>query len=533
MDFSIPLKVSSGGGSSTASYGTTVDAAYSVYSARLLQFNIPNAFTSGANTSQAQWWLGNIPARHPQNFSWNSQYVQSVVSGSGALSIDSITKDFTSDIKSIDAGSVKFAIYDNDINNKCLWLDDTNNGIASITWSANTTTAVPGDQFYKWYIATSGGNNFIISARSVGTINIDGYIISHPCDSNWNITSWTVNTFWPYLFWDASNGEKMRNVRILAVKDNFIWIAHGWVGWSPAAYARFSYAILSINSSWVVSFVSTLNVISWGNYNTGLVWNSYVKWNTAYCYLYSKVFWSGWNAVRAIAVDLTNTSTFTFSTFYSADSVPDAWVISSEIVWFDGTNMLIGSWTVRTISSGWVIVDTGLFNLPGLLRYNNTIAKMSNQELNFNINSANNNFIYRTNKFLWNTSSISSQILYVFKMSGTNEEDDLSAMKSIITNNATWMYDGLSVSINENVIGTDMIWSIWELNITSVIPQIAWTKSIDVAIGITNSNSRLLKAGFGLTGWTYISPTGANNLSGDATNGWIANAGGSYIDITL
>lgn len=56
MDFSIPLKASSGGGSSAANYSTTVDSSYSIYNAQLKNYPVTNAFID-VNTSQEKWGI--------------------------------------------------------------------------------------------------------------------------------------------------------------------------------------------------------------------------------------------------------------------------------------------------------------------------------------------------------------------------------------------------------------------------------------------------------------------------------------------
>ena len=69
MDFSIPLKASSGGGSSAANYSTTVDSSYSIYNAQLKNYPFTNAFTD-VNISQEKWGLQGITERTAQNNIW-------------------------------------------------------------------------------------------------------------------------------------------------------------------------------------------------------------------------------------------------------------------------------------------------------------------------------------------------------------------------------------------------------------------------------------------------------------------------------
>ena len=54
MDFSIPLKASSGGGSSAANYDTTVDSYYTKYSTQIKNYPVANAFTN-IDVSQEKW----------------------------------------------------------------------------------------------------------------------------------------------------------------------------------------------------------------------------------------------------------------------------------------------------------------------------------------------------------------------------------------------------------------------------------------------------------------------------------------------
>lgn len=531
MQISIPSKLSSGGSATApANYAGFVDLNYNIFSERLLQFNIPTAFVSGADTSQAEWGLANLGARHSQNNTWNSAYTMALASGTGALTLNSITRSFVNDIKDVKSGLVKFSIFDNNSADKCLAFDDTNKRISSITNSANASSIMTGTQSQTGFIATNKNNFLIIT---------DGLVVkSVPVDVNGNIIAGTINTY----TLTGMSGASTLGTFVAVAKAQYAWITAITTSDYMTGYVQGW--LLSVSSTGVITAVASGTAVDSGAISGGgsivtqAMFGSYVKNNTAYCVSAFQRVSNNATKDKVFSIDLSNVAAFSITTIKdSPGTLNSASKIKAAIpVGWDGTNVIFtapGLTRVYTCTAAGA-VDTGYTPLTGyFMRYNNTVAKMSTQSLNFNSTSDVANFNYKGQLFLGYDTSIYNNIIEVFKMTGTNEQDDAAAVQKMIVKNATTYGDGLAFQMNGTTYGTDLIGSIGQFTIAQIYTQTAGTKNINFKLYVANGSGRSLKMGFGVTGGTYATPTGANNLSGDATNGWMYSAGGSYLDITI
>ena len=520
MNLSLPAFASSWSSSWASSYWSVIDLGYQVYTPRLLQFNIPGAFTSWSDISQAEWGIANTGSRHSQNNAWNSQYAQASVSWSSTLNVYSVTRNFTTSIKSINAAVIRFSIFDSNSSEKCLTLDDTNKRFSAVTNSGNAGSVVSNTQKPKWFIATNT-NNFLIVC--------DGSTIkSIPCDVNGNIIAWTINT-----------ATYRSSCCVVAAIGQYVWIFWwdlGWGGW----ISWFNGQLYSVSSSWVLSTVwsniTLWNQGLWNNTVVNIYLSSYVKNNSWYLYWYVV---NGNGAVSAEIsglVDLSNTSAFTWTTWHNLSGFPLSWWITSANmnVWFDWTKILVPTWsTIVSITSWGALTNEWYVPLTTwFMRFRNSLTKMSDKTLNFATNLANDNFNWKWRNLMSADSNMHTRVIFVYKLTWSNEEDTVSACTRVICKNATTYADWLNFNINGTSYGTDIIGDIGQMKVDTITP-ITPTNNIKFNINIMNSLSRTLKTWFGITGWTYSAPTWANNLSGDATNGWTFSAGWSYLDITL
>lgn len=500
----------------------TIDALYNAYTVRIIQLNKYNARNDGSDESQAFWWLGQIPERYNQCANWNADYSASTVSGTGALSLYSTTYDFTRNISQIDNGVVRYWLYRNTTFNSCIEFNDTTGDISDIDISTNATSAILAN---KWYIATSGGNKFLIVASGTA-------LYSFPMDANNNIVTGTVNT---YACTVITGWATIRNSRVLAAVNDDIWVAQGEQnGATVSLWIR----ILTVNSSWVFTSVATSGVATvvgtWSLTNTSYYW-SYVYNNT--CYLFAAPYRTGTTDTHIVwSLDLTSTWSVAYTNIYLAAGSPSFTTSFGGDVqmWWNWSNVILESaGNIFSVSGAW-FTDTWFdaVNTGGFIRYKNTTTKMSTWSTNFYSNEWNKSFVYKWLQYgTYNTTvSASSQVCSCFLMTGANEEDTPSALVKMICTGATQASDWLDIDVNGVNYGNNVN-IIWEYAAILFDAEPVAATSIKLRLNFANSNAVDKKLWFGLTGGTYAAPTGANGLSGSTSTGADVSTAGSYLDL--
>lgn len=519
MQFQLPLKNDTLA-TSWLSYNDAIDASYAIYSVALWLLNIANAFTEGADTSQGKWWLLWVPNRHNQNSAWNTAYSIATASWTSALSMKVKTYIFNSIIKSLDTCSLKLAIFSSNTNNMCFDLDDTNKRISTSVFSGNATTVLgSGEEINKAYIVTSWWNKFLIHSWAATT-----NVYSYPLDASNNIIAGTVNTLSisPYY-------NPLWSVRVLWAKDNFVRCAV--VGKNNLNQnISMNIILLSVSSSWVFTQVDSDNILSlsWTSWNWFTVW-SYVKNNTIHAIVNTQGV-----QPKYITIDMTSTasnSITTIITWWGWDLTTVNHAATMIPVWYDWTKAVFVSNNGKVWTADWSwFTDTGVTGLSAKsIRYRNSTTKLATATNN--LYSTWNTFYYNTNRFLCKDADIWTKVLFAYLMTWSNEEDDVTALGKCYATFALWNADWLSVKVNGVEYGNSIIGNLWELSTS--IASLPTATSLLFEIAIANTLAKTLKTWFGITGWTYGSPTGTNDFGWSVSTWSTIWSNGSQLSITL
>ncbi len=491
----------------------------------MLQFNIANAFTDtdDSKISVAEWGLWLIGARHSQNNVWNTNFSLTTALSSWAIDLYSKTRWFNVNLRQIQKTNIRFAIFEDVEKDAQITLDDTNKRISTLTKTWNASNVITTTQYQYWYLVNSGATYAVLICEGNNTIKIV------PSDSNGKLIAWTINT----ITMDS-------HCRVIAAKGAYVWVARAYnTGWGSAAGNNALAGRLYQYNGTTLTQVGAEVAISWGSYASiwdvwGILGGSYVKNNTAYCYFAAQRNYNFPPSTEAVfTIDLSNVTAFSLTLWKTNMGI----IPANNIVWLTTDNKVLitdrNATALYSIDSAGTQVTTWYVPLTGwLILYRGSLEKLTDKTLNFNTFNSIKQIQFKGKNFLSYAANINTFMCVVYNYTGSNETDN--AIKNIICKNAfSWVNDGVSVNLNGTNYGQDLIWNLANLNVYS-LDMPTWTKKITINLNILNSLTRNLKAGFWITWGTYAAPTGANNLSWDATNGWNASSDeGSYMDLII
>lgn len=611
MQISIPLLKSA-----NSSLPTSFEGAYQAFTWRMLLFNMPNAFSySSGPVKYSQWkfWIWDVGSRHAQNNSWNSQYAASVISWTGGLTAYAKSFDFATNISRIEAGRVKvWAYMDNTFHNAFLWtpksifnVNETVNGLDLVKSMAAFPSSMADKRNQKSYVATSPNGTKYMIVWGEGSIR--SFVLGATNYDVWSATPNGTYSFTSFPWTPTGNGGSWLNfANVVAAKGQYVWVAcvdtfldattPPW-NYDAAASGLIRGYLFSIDNTGAFTLVGSALTISaqLTQSTTGWSWHStsgaryyacgsYVKNNTSYCYAdyyvyfrdsYGATYPKGTVSIQIyFTVDLTNVTTFT-GTAVNSRNINEGWnngtantaawnTSTGEVpVGFNSTN----SYMYFILTNGQIWYNTGggfnntaLTSAAGandnMIRYRKTPTLMSTAWSNYNFNNAKTGFVIKGVALTWTITNSGLQTIWVYEMTGTNEEDDSAAFKGIMLdgtsiNNYSAITEDVSLYINDVLAETQAhTYAAAYLGaINTALPTFTqgnrtFTTNLTVAnplnsvnfelkITVTNSASRNMKLWFWLTGWTYATPTWTNDASWNSTSGWVVWTNGSYIDIAI
>lgn len=510
---SIPLKT---GSSATAvAYDTAIDGAYSIYNATIKNYPVANAFVDGADTSQEKWWL-QVSARATQNNAWKAQLSFGVTSGTGVLSRRSITYPFGRTISKIDDASIQAWFY-------WRWqstvtFNESTNVLAASRWWTNTSVTW---RFQKSYIATSGGNKFAIMADGSG-------IYSYAVSATGVLTTWTVLSTQTIPFTPTLVGIQFQSsCFIAAVKWQFIW----WIKLSKDGQGswwgifRVHKQLFSIDSAWVMTtvwsqendtvFTFASNGSNTANFNS---W-SYTVNNTAHLVSLHGIAGPDRSA-NYHTIDLTNTSAFA-DTLIKTDNASTTlftaytWLVN---VWYDGTSALIVTW-LGTISTPDIykidatsLADTGVnasFAPTETAQYRQTTTVMSTDTNQ--VRTSSDKFKIKWSDTNGSITNLSTNSVWMYEMTGTNNESQQSALIWVYTPNTCVATGTLTLKANTVTVDTNVLSNTINVPVSQILNVSNANISsdrINFELSYDNIDANDTKIWFWLTWWTYASPTG-------------------------
>lgn len=525
-------------------YLDITDGLYDVYSAKLIALNKYNARNDGVDNSQAHWGMADIPNRYNQASNWNNDYSLSTVSGTGSLSLFTRTYDFTNNFTQIDQALVRFGLFDEAANvvDACITIDDATSNINGYTISTRTGTVLDW-KHNKWYIATSGGNRFLITS-------LDNVLYSIPLDANNNVITWTINT---YTAVNISPATSTAKITCVAAKDQYIWAIQPGTYTSNAAFGG---RLLSIDSAWAFTSVSAVNIVNWGtaalSSNSWRISGSYVVNDVCYFYHMSANRTSStWTArITFNSIDLTNTGTFTFTSIYNQDLTqsslddviyPNVTTISStalgenrhrtNAVWYDWSNMIVVIWNkVRRVTGSWLIFLGTPITTQWYIRFTNTANELMDGTNNFYSNYGNNSAIYKGKQYYHYQTNWFDNCIFAMRMTGSNNEDDATALAKIVCTDAIQSSDGLDINLNGSPFDTsiNMIWWAWAILISQ---EALSANHVKLELDFANTNTRQKRMWFGIYGWSYNAPTAGNGFAWSISTWASVDTNGSYINL--
>lgn len=485
------------------------DVPYPVLNQRIGIFNKPNARDTDSNG----WFglLGNSAAGIcQQNYNFNQQIAIAVDSWVSALSTRIKSYDFSTDIDKIDGGAIKWGIFSRGTN--FFNINETSKKVKDISTPDSDLSISLWSSTKKSWIVTSWGNRFLLTWGNIFPIDADNKLLS-------------ATPTWTYL-WE-----------ILAVVWSHIrtiWF-DSWLWWY---FQSVLWTLYSINSSWVSSSVSTIS-LTWSGgwfHVENRIWVWYQQSNTIAYYLvqintnsWEHTWWEWYYK----SVDLTNTTTFTTTTIY------DTWYFSNtirDICWYDWTWLLFLDGTdIKRITWAWVSASlwTYLWTTNDICAKTSSLALLTDSSWNISTQSTKLNILW-TDVWWDSVSSIYDNVSFLYEPTGTLSQDD--SFVGILTNLTTiWETDTLTLSINSTLVETieNVLYNNWYWK-TFTLPQIILgTSAVEVQLDYVNTLGNDLKLWFGITGWTYATPTSNNGMSGNQTTARTAGSDASYIDLTL
>lgn len=299
-------------------YLNYVDLSYNHFSARLLQFNIKDAFTDDDwDVSQAERWLALIPARHPQNANWDSNLVSTAwITDSSAFSIFSETRKFTTPIKEIINSRIIF------------WLYSSNWAYAQISnnsWNLSLTniTSITLSNKYNWYFYRVNWN-YVVKAWDELSYSgtTDCWVKIYSIWDDWTIT------YLRTLTWRLSQTNFNHNCIVCwAVWDKVIVDCPYFASWSWGSHIY----ILTLNSDCTEISSSTYDRY-WGNN----AFSPRGAWMFKYGSVYYFYFIQGTNVIYYHTSS--NLSTFTNHVSSAVSNIPDPWTYPHR-VWMTNWNL--------------------------------------------------------------------------------------------------------------------------------------------------------------------------------------------------
>lgn len=318
---SIPALQSSGG--AAADYNTTVDSKYNAYNIRVAAFNVADAFDEGLETSQARWGVMNLAARKGQNDIFYGQESINLITGTGALSANSITYPFTANVKKLESGQVRAAVlFQDTLKGSIFWINETTklleNGF-STAGDFDHTKLHSYRNTVKSYILTHSATDYlcIMEGTTVAIYSLDG----NGCPNN------LVTTY--------NNGY----YGCIIVKGDKIWLCYTQ---SVSDKATIYLKLLSFDGATISQVGSTALVAqSWSAVNAGAPaygrFMGGLKGNNGYFMAATNknTTSSTYNVANYFRVDLTNTTaTPTFTSLYSAAS--NYWCLAEYGTFYTG-----------------------------------------------------------------------------------------------------------------------------------------------------------------------------------------------------
>ena len=528
MDISIPAYQWNWGVWTAASYLDTIDWAYNVYSARLMQFNIPNARNDWVHDSQARWWLCSVPNRYNQNANWDAQIASATTSWSTNLDLYSITNEFDVNIELMEAIQWKGAIYTQYYPQ--VTFNETSDKLATSKNSVVSST-ISTVQNKKTYIWVSGGNYFCYVA-SGATVK------SYPCDVNGIITSTTPG--------DTETMSLASTVWVAAAYNQYLWLCGTY--YDGVNTISIKWALYSINSSGVITQISTNVTIRTTTPWVGLTqvssyFGSYVKNTTAYCFAINAWlnWWTLYDTQSYFTINLWTVSGFTHTEVRGQNDTttwsPYSMGMSNAYipVWYDWTQLLADlngtiyqlTWASFTSSGTSAIVTQANW-----MRYTNSISKQSTATLN--IHSSSTSLFINNSQVNWSLAA-STRIMAIYKVTGTNEDDDAAAFLNLYSETPGALSEALYVQLKINTVTYSTFDNSIDgiMSLSSATDQTIGAQSITQNMHLVNTNSQQVKMWFGLTGGTYAAPTGTNGHGWSISTWSTVSANGSYMDIVL
>lgn len=533
VDLDKVINVTGGGG------GWTIypDVPYPVLNQRIGIFNKPNARDTDSNG----WFglLGNsVAGICQQNYNFNQQIALAVDSWVGALSTRIKSYDFSVDIDKIDGGVIKAGLFTNEsIVDYCCDIDDVNKEISTITKSLNSDSI-------KWtsdwiHSVSNTPQSFIVI-----TDNNTKYMVVGKNYSQDNSSKFVVTTFEV----DINNNIKAT----LKTKTDIKWWQF-WVRWtiiwaiwkyvrtyylrerfSAAYYYVPCIALREVNNDWTMTIVDTEFTL-WAESNGNTSWTislvSYIRNNIIYLtwlkwYHYTGSVWvpNYWT----FSIDMSNVTTPAVNTILT-DWI---WAIA---IWYDWANVYaVTSWKIiYAINWSWMsAVGTAIWDT--YITYDDSFSFLDKNHC-LSIDSW--TMQYKWKYFLQYNTTILNDSLFVFEMDWTNTMSTSDwlvkfiSSKPVYSKTNNWL-EFLVNSLTPSNISNSCIGNILWIKLEWII---LWTPYIELQIILSNILTEDLKLWFGITGWTYATPTlpANNGMSGNQTTARTAGSDASYIDLTL
>lgn len=486
-------------------------APYPVLTQSIGIFNKPDARDGDSNG-----WFGLLNnsnnAINAQNNNWNTQMAVATAIWTGALSTHVKSFDFSTTIAQIDSGKIKWALFKNTtVYDTLVTFNEWTKKLKKISPSAVQITG----QTAWSHIITSWGNRFLLAWGNI-----------FPLDADNNVTWAATGTYLWQVVSTVGNTVRTLQVSLPSIND---------VTWH----------IYTIDATWVATEINNVLVYDWSStaYGTSVRW--WYQLDNTICHTliwhYTGTGWDQDLLWEYITIDLTNTTTFTFTVISDWRMPYNLYGSWTNHVWYDWVGLIFAAsdtfWNtlIRRATSAWVENlwtyhgEASMWKTWSLTYWTDKTTTISASSTKLNI--------------LWTNvgweNIAPAWISWLYEMTWALSQDDC-LIWAIISDSYIpfWEDDPLEITINWiDITGYDnAIFVAWANKTVTLTTKTIWDVYIDAKISTPNFGGRDLCIALWATWWTYATPTlPANNgmTSGSATTPRVAGTDASYINLTL
>jgi len=372
------------------------------------------------------------------------------------------------------------------------------NGRMGLLWvSTNSNNSINNAHNWQFALATVSWTGAIET-----TVKSDNFNTSLSSIDSGRVRLWLyINWFW----WRAMTWS----VKLLSNWQNSWWIA----AYESGGNLYCSYISLDDTTKdvvWSNAQLIAFNVSAWWYYTNAEKSEYSITYSWVPIYVCSNFRLNGWSCWRALTV---RTKEWAYNFVWNVISASATYISNSTTIKEDGSYIYIRS---EQVLSSWT------------------------STVNWRINKT--TFVTDNVAWSWTTFTSDNVVPALATTYTTLSWTDIRFSWWSFEWAKTWLLDNtvpttIDILANGSVVATQSFTpnettSTYTWNIIIPYSAISWN-NVELTARYNNELSVPAKIGFGITGWTYTTPTGTNDLSWWVATPWSAWANGSYLNVSL